>query len=94
MNTNKATLYIKPGCPWCIKALDFFNTHGVLLDVRDVLSDKDAMQQMIEISGQTKCPTLEFGDFVVADFSVQEFLDALARAPKVRQQLGLPDDKH
>ncbi|MDR2845579.1 MAG: glutaredoxin family protein [Puniceicoccales bacterium] len=90
---NKPILYIKNGCPWCIEALNFFNVHGVDLDVRDVTQNKAAMQRMIDISDQTKCPTFELGDFVVADFSVDEFTDALAHEPDVRQQLGLGDEE-
>jgi glutaredoxin len=92
MKTHKPILYIKNECPWCIKALNFFNVHGVDLDVRDVNKDNSAMQRMLEISDQTKCPTFEFGDFVVADFSVDEFLDALDHEPDIRRQLGLGED--
>ena len=70
-------LYIKSGCSWCDKALTFFGQHGVTVDVKDVLYDKSAMQRMIEISGQTMTPTFEYNDFVVTDFSTDEFIDEL-----------------
>ncbi len=90
---KKPILYIKDGCPWCAKALDFFNQHGVDIDIRDVTQSKAALERMIEISDQTKTPTFEFGDFIVADFSVDEFCDALDHAPETRRALGIGDDE-
>ena len=60
-------LYIKSGCPWCREALSFFNSHGVDLDVRDVLSSPKDMDAMVSVSGQTLTPTFEYEDFMVAD---------------------------
>ncbi len=88
--SQKPVLYIKSGCPWCVAALDFFKQHGVALDVREVRQDAAARERMETISGQTKTPTFEFGDFMVADFDVEEFCAALRQAPlAVRQALGL-----
>lgn len=90
---HKPILYVKSGCPWCTKALEFFNSHGVDLDVRDVLRSKEAMNRMVQVSDQTKCPTFEYGEFVVADFSVDEFMDALAHTPDVARALGIDIDE-
>ena len=86
-------LYIKSGCPWCREALSFFNSQGVDLVVRDVLENAKDMDAMVNISGQTKTPTFEYEDFVVADFSVDEFLAELNEFPEVRQRLGISDDE-
>lgn len=86
-------VYIKRGCPWCREALAFFSQHGIEVDVRDVNSSRQNMQRMIEISGQSLTPTLEFGEFVVADFSVDELLDALEHNPDIKQELGLSLDE-
>lgn len=87
----KPIVYIKPGCPWCNEALAYFQQHGVDIDVRDVTRSRSNMQRMIEISGQSLTPTFEYGDFVVADFSVDEFIDEIAEEPEVRRRLGLGD---
>lgn len=84
-------LYIKRGCPWCREAMAFFSQHGVELDVRDVNLSAANMSQMIEASGQSLTPTFVRGEFVVADFSVQEFIDALEQVPEVKRELGLGD---
>jgi len=86
-------LYIKPGCPWCREALSFFDDHGIAVEVKDVLEDEDAMQRMVAVSGQTKTPTFEFGEFIVADFDVNEFRAELDESPEIQIQLGLADDE-
>ncbi len=91
---NTPILYVKSGCPWCREALSFFNSNGVDLDVRDVNENAKDMDAMVNISGQTKAPTFEFDDFVVADFSVDEFLAELNEFPEVRQKLGIHDDEN
>ena len=92
MNQNALPiLYIKAGCPWCTEALSFFNANGVELDVRDVNRSAKDMDAMVALSGQTKTPTFEYGDFVVADFDVGEFLAELNEFPEVRKQLGIHD---
>ena len=47
------------------------------------------MKELLEISGQSKTPTLRNGDFVVADFYIQEFEDAMAQNPDESKKLGL-----
>ena len=85
---NTPKLYIKPGCPWCREALSFFSQNGVEVEVRDVLASPQNMDRMVEISGQTSTPTFEYGEFVVADFDVQEFIDELEQVPEIKTELG------
>lgn len=87
-------LYIKRGCPWCREALGFFSQHGIEVLVKDVLESPAAMQRMVEVSGQSLTPTFEFGDCIIADFSVDEFLSELEQWPEVRIALGLGDDEN
>ena len=93
MANNTPIIYIKPGCPWCREALSFLSQHGVPVEVRDVTASKQNLQRMLEVSGQSMTPTFEFGEFVVSDFSVEEFLDALAQAPETRKRLGFGDEE-
>jgi len=90
----KPILYMKIGCPWCREALSFFNSQGVDLDLRDVDADAKDMEAMVSISGQSKVPTFEYDDFVVADFSVDEFLAELNEFPEVRHNLGIGDSEN
>ena len=91
MTEKTPILYIKPGCPWCREAMAFFSQHGVPIEIRDVKASPQSMKRMTEISGQSLTPTLEFGEFIVADFSVQELIDQLEQVPEIKQQLGFGD---
>ena len=93
MSTKTPIIYIKPGCPWCRSAMSFFSQHGVQVEVRDVTASSQNMRRMVEISGQSLTPTFEFGEFIVSDFSVEEFIDALEQVPEVKQQLGFGDEE-
>jgi monothiol glutaredoxin len=82
-------LYVKPGCPWCTEALEFFATQGVPVDVRDVIADMHQMRQLVALTSQSKCPSLRYGDFIVADFSVDEFKAKARKFPQVCKELSL-----
>jgi glutaredoxin len=91
---TRPILYIKSGCPWCREALSFFNSQGVDLDVRDVNDNPKDMDAMVTLSGQTKTPTFEYEELMVADFDVNEFLAELNEFPEIRQKLGICDDEN
>ena len=85
---SKPILYVKEGCPWCADALAYFSEAGLELDLVDVRSDPARMPELLEVSGQTKTPTLKNGEFVVADFDVEEFKQSLHENPEEAQKLG------
>jgi glutaredoxin 3 len=87
-------LYVRRGCAWCREALAFFSSHAVPLEIRDVDRDYAHLKRMVEVSGQSSTPTFEWGDFIVSDFSVEEFLDELRERPDVQMRLGIADDSH
>ena len=86
---SKPKLYVKEGCPWCIDALAYFKTKSMELEIVDVKNDPSRMPELIEISGQSKTPTLQNGDFIVADFDIDEFEDAMSKNPEEAKRLGL-----
>jgi glutaredoxin 3 len=86
---NIPNLYVKDGCPWCMEALTFFNNQGLEIHVCDVIDNPVQMERMVELSGQTLTPTFEYGEFVVSDFSVDEFMAELEENPEVKSELGI-----
>ena len=90
----KPILYVKSSCPWCTEAISYFNSQGVEVEIRNVSQNHDFMNAMVAVSGQTKAPTFEYGEFTVADFSIDEFLAELNAFPEIRQKLGLCDDEN
>ncbi|MGB0369783.1 MAG: glutaredoxin family protein [Opitutales bacterium] len=85
----KPIMYVKSGCPWCIAAEKFFKAKNVDLVIKDVHRDSKARDRMFQISKQSKTPTLEYGDFMVADFDTDEFMDAVNKRPDIKKALGL-----
>ena len=59
------------------------------LEIIDVRNDPLRMPELIEISGQSKTPTLQNGDFIVADFDIDEFEEAMSKNPEEAKRLGL-----
>lgn len=86
---TKPKLFVKQGCPWCIEALEYFKTKTVDFEIIDVRTEPARMPELMEASGQSKTPTLQNGDFVVADFDIEEFETAMVKNPQEANKLGL-----
>ena len=65
-------LYVKPGCPWCIDAVDWLRERGYAFREIDVFADRAAYREMIRLSGQSLAPTLEVDGEVLPDFDVRQ----------------------
>lgn len=70
-------LYIKPGCPWCEDVIDYLDKKGIAYKKVIVSGDRAAMQAMIDLSGQSKAPTMDWDGEVLADFGVDELIPFL-----------------
>ena len=86
---SKPKLFVKEGCPWCVDALAYFESKSLTFEVIDVRKDPSKMSDLLEVSGQSKTPTLQNGEFVVADFDIGEFEDAMSKNPEEAKKLGL-----
>ena len=86
-------LYVRPGCQWCREARNFFSTHGVSMEIRDVDEDYVHLKRLTEVSGQANTPTFEMDDFLVTDFNVDELIDELDERPDIKSHLGILDDE-
>jgi glutaredoxin len=86
---SEPILFIKQGCPWCIDALAYFNEIGLKLNVVDVIKNPSKMDDLLLCSGQNMTPTLKNGDFVVADFDINEFKQSMIENPNEAKKLGI-----
>lgn len=75
--TDLPVLYIKPGCPWCDDVVAFLAKKKIAVKVMVVSGNREAMQEMIDLSGQSKAPTLDWHGEVLADFGVEELIPFL-----------------
>ncbi|SKB02319.1 Glutaredoxin [Prosthecobacter debontii] len=76
-------LYVKTGCPWCDDVIDYLNEHGITFKKVVVSGNPSAMKDMVELSGQSKAPTMDWDGDVLADFGVEELIPFL----KARQAI-------
>ena len=72
-------LYIKRGCPWCDDVVDYLRKKEIEVQTLMVTGDREAMLEMVELSGQSKAPTLDWHGEVLADFGVDELVPFLKK---------------
>jgi len=75
-------LFVKPYCGWCHKAERWLNERGVQYEKLDVISDQEAYDEMVELSGQTLAPVIDVDGEILADFGPDElakFWESLKR---------------
>lgn len=72
-------LYIKPGCPWCDEVVEYLDRRKIDVQTVVVSGNRQAMQEMVDLSGQTKAPTMDWHGEVLADFGVDELVPFLKK---------------
>ena len=65
-------LYLKPGCPWCDEVVAYLAQQKIAVRKVIVSGNRAAMQEMVDLSGQSKAPTMDWHGEVLADFGVDE----------------------
>jgi len=77
-------LYSREWCSWCIDAKDFLRQRGYKFIEIDVGKNRDAFEEMKELSDQTYVPTFVAGNKVLANFDtdqLEKFLSEHEIAP-------------
>jgi glutaredoxin 3 len=77
-------LYSREWCSWCIDAKDFLRQRGYKFIEIDVGENRQAFEEMKELSDQTYVPTFVAGDKVLANFDtdqLEKFLSEHEIAP-------------
>jgi glutaredoxin len=72
-------LYIKPGCPWCDDVVAWLDQRKIEVETIVVSGNREAMAEMVALSGQSKAPTLDWNGDVLADFGVEELIPFLKK---------------
>lgn len=72
-------LYLKPGCPWCEDVVDYLAKKKITVKKVIVSGNREAMQEMVDLSGQSKAPTMDWHGEVLADFGVDELVPFLKK---------------
>ncbi len=74
---NERILYVKNGCPWCEEVEQYLSEHNIQVTKVVVSGNREAMEEMVALSGQSKAPTLDWEGEVLADFGVDELIPFL-----------------
>ena len=65
-------LYSREWCSWCIDAKEYLSERGYNFTEIDVGQNRDAYEEMKELSDQTYVPTFVAGDKVLANFDTDQ----------------------
>jgi glutaredoxin len=65
-------LYSREWCSWCIDAKDYLSEKGYRFQQIDVGEDRQAYEEMKQLSAQTYVPTFVAGDKVLANFDTEQ----------------------
>lgn len=65
-------LYSREWCSWCIDAKEYLSARGYKFIEIDVGEDRQAYQEMKELSDQTYVPTFVAGNKVLANFDTDQ----------------------
>lgn len=55
------TLYVKTGCPWCKKVLDYADAHGIVFEQLNIADPKVA-EELVKRGGKRQVPYLVDGN--------------------------------
>ena len=69
--------------------MEYFKQINLKLEVVDVIQNPSKMNDLMQCSGQSKTPTLKNDGFVVKDFDIEEFKQAMLENPAEAKKLGL-----
>ncbi|MCX6736780.1 MAG: glutathione S-transferase N-terminal domain-containing protein [Candidatus Parcubacteria bacterium] len=73
----KIKIFSSPTCPWCQVAKDFFKDHGLEFEAIDLTEDPEALEEVIEKTGQMGVPVIKIDDEYIVDFDKKFLLKKL-----------------
>jgi glutaredoxin len=65
-------LYSREWCSWCMDAKEYLTNRGYKFTEIDVGEDRQAYEEMKELSDQTYVPTFVAGDKVLVNFDTDQ----------------------
>lgn len=72
-------IYSTPTCGACKSALNYFADNGIEYEKIDVSADPEALEEMVDASGQMGVPVILVGGQVLVGWNLREFKEAYGR---------------
>jgi len=76
---KRVKVYSTPTCPWCIRAKQFLKENNIDFQNIDVSSDQQAVNDLMQKSGQMGVPVLDIEGEIIVGFDKD----------RINQSLGL-----
>lgn len=70
------TVYMRPTCPYCVRAIALLNSKGVEFETIDLQKDPSQKPEMVQRAGRTSVPQIFIGDRHVGGCDDLHELDA------------------
>ena len=51
-------LYVKTGCPFCERVLDYASAHSIPLQERNIYNEEQNLEELLQIGGKHQVPFL------------------------------------
>ena len=71
-NQPKVRVFSTPSCPYCVTLKEFLKGNNIVFDDIDVSQDKEALDEMIEKSGQMGVPVVDIGGEIIIGFDKEK----------------------
>lgn len=71
------TIYSTPICSFCKQAKEFFRIHNLTYQEKDVMSDHEALHEMLDRSGQMGVPVIDIDGEVIVGFDKRRLIQLL-----------------
>lgn len=75
---SNVTIYSTPTCGYCHMAKEFFNRNNVTYEEKDVASDMEARQEMLEKSQQMGVPVIDVDGTILVGFNEPKLRELLS----------------
>jgi glutaredoxin-like YruB-family protein len=73
----KIRVFSTPFCPYCITLKEFLKQNQIEFEDIDVSTDQEALNEMIERSGQSGVPVIEIDNEIVVGFDKEKISEML-----------------
>lgn len=73
----KVRVFSTPFCPYCITLKEFLKEHNIEFEDIDVSENKEALQEMLEKSGQMGVPVVEIDGKIIVGFDRERIVNLL-----------------
>ena len=65
---RKVRIFSTPSCPYCVTLKEYLKEHNVAFEDIDASQDKNALDEMVEKSGQMGVPVVDIDGEIIIGF--------------------------